>query len=407
MKYLYKTAFIIGLILIIELLKKGLDQWWPIASIFHHNLLACMQVLLLLWLLGALMLQFLFFSKTNNSHFNKWWTLCFTLFVLTAEIFTTYLLHHPQQIPQKLRLVSRDYYTLIQRNIIQYNPAFAVYDSALFYTLKPNTRFEYRNYEFADSFYTNQAGLRASNAALTAPEIICLGDSYTMGWGVAQKDCFAALVEKSTGRKTLNAGISSYGTVREMKLLEQTDTSQLTYIVLQYCRNDFVENKRYTIRNNQLPVSTRQEYDSVTAVHYWSKCYFPAKHFVTISKLQISTIIANRLKKRTHLPDTSYKEMQQEAANFLNVLQHSSINFKKVKLLLLDLNEPENNNNQFLHLVDSLQQAPVFKTRFGNNLITVPVAGLLEEADYYILDYQHPKASGHKKVAAQILKYLH
>ncbi len=407
MKYLYKTAAIIGIILLFELLKKGLDRLCPIASIFHHNFIACLQVLLLLWLLGALLLQPVFFSKKSFRSFNKWWTICFLALTMIAETATTLLLHYPKLIPNKLRLVSRDYYTLIQRNIIQYNPAFAVYDSALFYTLKPKARFEYINYEFADSFYTNSKGLRASNAALTAPEIICLGDSYTMGWGVAQSECFASLIEKNSGLKTLNAGISSYGTVRELKLLQQIDTSHLKYIVLQYCRNDFVENKRYTIRNNQLPVSTMQEYDSVIAVHYWSKFYFPGKHFITMSKLHTSTIIANQFKKASTAPDTSYRELQQEAAYFLNVLQHSTVNFKKVKLLLVDLNEYENTNNQFLHLVDSLQQSPVLKTHFGNNLITVPVASLLNKDDFYILDYQHPKASGHKKIAAQILKYLH
>lgn len=38
-------------------------------------------------------------------------------------------------------------------------------------------------------------GLRDSNAALNQPEIICIGDSHTMGWGVEQEETFPKLLD--------------------------------------------------------------------------------------------------------------------------------------------------------------------------------------------------------------------
>jgi len=41
------------------------------------------------------------------------------------------------------------------------------------------------------------------------------------------------VLEKNTNRKVLNAGISSFATVREMILLNRLDTSNLKYLIIQ------------------------------------------------------------------------------------------------------------------------------------------------------------------------------
>ena len=81
----------------------------------------------------------------------------------------------------------------------------------------------------------NRLGLRDDEASLRAPAVVVLGDSYAMGWGVAQDETIAEVIERETGLRALNAGIASYGTVREMRLLDRIDTSRLRYLVIQYC----------------------------------------------------------------------------------------------------------------------------------------------------------------------------
>ena len=50
-----------------------------------------------------------------------------------------------------------------------------------------------------------------------------LGDSYAMGWGVEQGESFPEILEAATGLRVLNAGVPSYGTPRELLMLERLD----------------------------------------------------------------------------------------------------------------------------------------------------------------------------------------
>lgn len=83
----------------------------------------------------------------------------------------------------------------------------------------------------------------------------------------------------------------------------------------------------------------------------------------------------------------------------------SAINFKNIKVLVVDLDEKESMNNDFLDEVNRLMMLPGYAAHFNNNLITVPVAELLTDADYYILD-PHIRPSGHKKIAERLSTYL-
>ena len=53
-----------------------------------------------------------------------------------------------------------------------------------------------------------------------------LGDSHAMGWGVEQEEALPQVLARKSGRKVLNAAVSSYGTVREMLMLDRLDTSR-------------------------------------------------------------------------------------------------------------------------------------------------------------------------------------
>ncbi len=68
----------------------------------------------------------------------------------------------------------------------------------------------------------NSFGVRDDDeSSLHNPKLVFLGDSFTMGWGVDQEQTYAFLTGKKLGVRTLNAGISSYGTFREMVLFSK------------------------------------------------------------------------------------------------------------------------------------------------------------------------------------------
>lgn len=69
--------------------------------------------------------------------------------------------------------------------------------------LKPDTTLTFQNREFKNIIHTNSKGLRDDDSSLVKPEIICLGDSYTFGWGVDNGISFPDKLEKLTAYKVL------------------------------------------------------------------------------------------------------------------------------------------------------------------------------------------------------------
>src|SRR4029079_7125411 len=159
------------------------------------------------------------------------------------------MLHVPgltAALPRPVRRLVQQVYRHFNRALIQFDPRCAQYDAGLTYTLKPGTC-TFENIEFRTTVHVNRLGLRDNEEALHAPDVIVIGDSHAMGWGVEEDQTFGRVLARQSGLKILNAGISSYGTVREMRLLDRLDVSRLRFLILQYSDNDLLENQ--TFRN--------------------------------------------------------------------------------------------------------------------------------------------------------------
>jgi hypothetical protein len=395
-QYLRKTIWCLALVIGVQVLKKYLDHAAPGSLIFHHFLLTMVQIAILMWTIILLLFPSLSFIRKG---------LLLIAFFTLPELLFTYWIHQPEKMPALFNAAFITYATQAETNIIQYNPESSVYNDSLFYTLRPSARFLYANPEFADSFFTNRLGLRDDEASLDKPAIICLGDSHGMGWGVPQHETFAELLAATTGKKTLNAAISSYGTARELKNLYRLDTSALQYIILQYCRNDLRENREFVENNYSLPISSKERYDSLLNDHAWCKRWFPGKRFITIVKFAADKNIINPLLYPVKKIDSSAVRLRLAARYFTDILLHSAINFQKVKVLVVDMNEMESMNNDFVDEVNGLMAMPPYKARFNNNLLMVPIADMITKEDYYFLD-PHMRPSGHRKVAERLGGYI-
>ena len=172
--------------------------------------------------------------------------------------------------------------------MVQFMPECAVYDSSLAYILKPGTC-TFSNVEFTTSYSINSMGVRDDEDSLDQPEIIVLGDSYAMGWGVEQDETFSQILEESIDARVLNTGISSYGTARELLLLRRLDKSRLRYVVVQYYFNDDPENRVFLENDNTLKISDREVYEDVvrstrSRIRY-KPFDFVVKFFETLSEL--------------------------------------------------------------------------------------------------------------------------
>jgi len=170
----------------------------------------------------------------------------------------------------------RDCYIVHERPLPQWQAESSRYDPQLTYTLRPG-RFVFRTREFANEYRVNRLGVRDDEASLESPEIVVLGDSHAMGWGVEQDETFAQILEQRSGKRVLNAAVSSYGTVREMWMLDRIDTSKMQHLVVQYCGNDLGENEQFQ-RDGRIEIMDEANYrkhlsSPATAGHYWFGMY--------------------------------------------------------------------------------------------------------------------------------------
>lgn len=130
----------------------------------------------------------------------------------------------------------------------QMNRECAEFDPELLYRPRPG-RCEFGNAEFSTTMNFDERGARRTPVpAATAdgrsrPRVVVLGDSYAMGWGVEDHETFAALLSSRFGYPTVNLGVSSYATPRELRRLERDfELLESDVIVIQYCENDLEEN---------------------------------------------------------------------------------------------------------------------------------------------------------------------
>ena len=394
---------IISLILVLQLVKILLDEQ-STAYTYFFNMVSCYQLLLLFWCVFTILIETLFLKKLSKIKAQLISLTVFLAIVSGAEGICKYLLDHPTKIPSPLFSLFKTYYNDFDRRIIQFIPAYTRYDTALFYELKGNSKFVFSNREFSDSFYTNSAGLRNDESALNKPEVVCIGDSYTLGWGNSQNDNYPARIEQITGKRVLNVSMSSYGTAREYMLLQKMDLSNVRYIFWQYCFNDEDENKSYIDHGFTLPIQTHKNFDSVVMLHKWARKYFPARHLLTILKMGLrSMVFGKAVPPYSVAPPETTISQELNARHFLDILQRLPIDFSKTRIIVFELRAYPLNSGFTRQVNGLLNNEKSYQEKFMQNLLVLDVSTLLRKEDYYILD-DHLRQGGIEKVVNALLK---
>jgi hypothetical protein len=290
-----------------------------------------------------------------------------------------------------------------QGAMVQYMPDCARHHSALGYTLKPG-ECTFSNLEFSNRFKINSAGFRDDEASLEAPEIIILGDSQAMGWGVDQEETFAHLLEKKTGRRVLNAAISSYGSVRALMALKTINRRHLKYIVLQYSDNDYMENYMFAKGGNNIAVMSDDDYNCLVRSHAREIAYYPGRLTYSSLKQAIPALHwfdrlrpqADCLKKWEHMqrPEDGDPSPRVAAQLFGNAVIAAGVDLSGVQLIFLEVSAFMRNTS----IIDQIKHSDPLKLA---TLITLDVSNFLSIGDFYPLD-GHLKASGHAKIASAL-----
>jgi hypothetical protein len=317
------------------------------------------------------------------------------VFLAISEGVIRYWLHNPKVIPAGMRTAFRSYYDEHLRSTIQMEPTCAVYDTGLFYTLRPG-KCTFENLEFKVDLNVNRVGVRDDDNSLHNPEVIFLGDSFTMGWGIPQDSTYEALASKSLGKTVLNAGISSYGTVRELELLKRINRDSLKTIVIQYHYSDLMENREFVEHHDSLKISTPEKYKQTSDMVRKRNEYFFGKHTSLLTKFLLKNM-TGRIEAR---PSTGKEDVKY----FLHVLTSLGEPIHDKNIVVFEIASHGEKGNTFLAELKK-EIANEKYPAFIRNIKIVDVQPILTEQDYFILD-DHFITKGHIKVSQELVKAI-
>jgi hypothetical protein len=227
-----------------------------------------------------------------------------------------------------------------------------------------------------------------------------------MGWGVEQDETFAQILEQDTGYRVLNAAISSYGTVRQMRMLDRVDTDGLQYLVIQYCDNDYPENLQF-YQQGDLKIMEKDRYTALAEQEMTSKSYYPGKYGIYLSRKLLS-FAQNRIFQRLSPEKTATEEAQlgSTVETFLHALENAgSTDLAEVQIIVLALQGFLNSDKKFITALQAHKNHPQYP-QYIQNLIAVELSTMLDAERYGFTLDNHMRAEGHALVARQLLPYM-
>ena len=302
------------------------------------------------------------------------------------------LLSHPHWAGEPGFLLDglRSIYVREDWSVPQVDPGIVSYDPQLTYLLRPGTA-RFRNREFDTTLHANRAGLRDDEASLERPDIIVLGDSYAMGWGVEQTESFPQVLERKTGLKVLNAAMSSFGTAREIMLLERLDTIAARAVVIQYFLNDFEENRAFLDRGFTLETAPRDVFEQRTRDFRRQTRYRPLDY------------LAAFVDRSSYFPELEAASPDTVADACLEILASAEA-LEGLPVVFLQI-DPWGDSTY--NVVDELQRllATAEYEDLRQRMRFVRLGPVLSRQDFFILD-PHLRPSGHEKVATAVAAAL-
>jgi hypothetical protein len=278
------------------------------------------------------------------------------------------------------------------QNITQFDKNIGQYDSILFYKLRPNVHVKHSSKEFSTNFLTNSAGYRSEEQSLVNPEIVFIGDSYTMGWGVENEDCFANKTANYLQYKGLNMGVSSYNTVREILALQRISLASCRFLVVQYCSNDAAENIAYIENKFQYQAPTLAKYEETVLVNLENKTYYPYKYTFNLLKS-----IFKKVKNKDNV-DKKIDSPQETEAFFSIVAEIRK--FYQGEIIVLHANKKiHTTKEKYKNFSNYLSKNPHTK------LSMVDISSILTEEHFFRFD-RHWNKEGHTQAAKLLYKHI-
>ena len=284
-----------------------------------------------------------------------------------------------------IKSIQKKIYFRGYRDILHYNANCIKFDKNLLYKPKSGVC-NFKNAEF-DTNLTFNEFLRIhegnNTEKIKKTDLVVLGDSIAMGWGVNDNETFSYHLQKLLNQRVYNMGVSSYGTVREIKRLKQSPYYEdIETIVIQYHRNDMFENIKLKINKdyNLDEYNKNFNYEKINN----SNLGFILRNFKSAIRLFFSDII-----------DFLFKEENLELMNFSWDKEHLEPVIKKN----IDLKDKR---------VIVVVPIPPWQKLFNFPKVNEEIEYLLiklNKEHFFVID-DHPNMFGHREIAEKIYSYL-
>jgi hypothetical protein len=261
------------------------------------------------------------------------------------------------------------------------------------YKMKPG-RCPNKNIEYDVIYSVDANGFRNAIRSSSYYDVAVIGDSFAAGAGVADDQTFSSILESTYHYETVNLGIGSYATMRELEALSEYG-KDAKYVIVQYCDNDFGENEA-SLRLSKEAFRSQVEtiMRSISADYYQGKSMGYRKPFHDFAAM---------LKDHSYTSKSNWRSMnklgrpmEKEAAAFAQVIARYRPLLEGKRLLILETAMWGSNS-------------PKFAATFGSELSKIDwlnykllnTADLLGYEDYFFLD-AHVRPLGHRKLAAAL-----
>lgn len=282
---------------------------------------------------------------------------------------------------------------------VQYLETGSRYDKELFYTFKQG-KFTFQHIDFKNEYIINSKGARDDEQSLRNPEVVFIGDSFTTGIGVNQEETFASLVEKRLKTTTLNLGVPSYGTAREMLLLKRFNLDSCKYIVLQYCNNDDNENQAFIANNLSLNKRSEKDYKAAQIYNELVLHYYPFRYIYSLFAKKILYLLADLSSGNVSNTPEAQEQPTESIVSFFKILQKIQADYPDKKIIVFELGLFSTDDG-FYHKLKKQVDENTMK-----NVELINTAEFINcEQCYYNLDF-HITPKGHEILADSLAKRI-
>lgn len=278
--------------------------------------------------------------------------------------------------------------------------------------------------EYRHRFTTNSQGFRGSKEyTLQKPtgifRIITLGDSVTLGHGVADDETFSAVLERTLGEaiptEVINMGVSGFGTAEELLQLRHVALQyQPDLVVLAYFPNDPYNNmvsKLYAAADGKL---YRLEQAFVPAIFIRDHLYsIPGysflcqhSHVVNFIRNRASGFFINRLAQENQISSQTSKNMTAAEAELTTLLlQELMADLKQHRIPLIVMNIP------LIREGEMIENLPLENLKFESpNSYLFDVGGKIYEGlSFSALSYEkdsHPRPHAHRLIGEKLSELI-